>query len=83
MYQSQIATNTLHDSALPTVGVIYQVPKAAVFQRFAREAGERLADISGDARYCDKTVVDGLAQFLKIVCELTVKRLNGVSTAKT
>ena len=76
MYQSQIATNTLHDSALPTVGVIYQVPKAELFQRFARQVGEQLAKRHGDDQYCDQGVVDGLANFLKIVCELLVKQLN-------
>lgn len=59
--------------------VSYLVPKAAVFQRFAQQVGEQMAERCGDPRYADKAVVDGLANFLKVVCELTVKRLNKLS----
>ncbi|MBK8139467.1 MAG: hypothetical protein IPK52_27250 [Chloroflexi bacterium] len=49
-----------------------------MFQRFARQVGEQLAKRHDDDQYCDQgVIVDGLANFLKIVCELTVKRLNG------
>ena len=59
--------------------VSYLVPKAAVFQRFAQQVGEQMAEACGDPVYSERAVVDGLANFLKVVCELTVKRLNRLS----
>lgn len=69
------------DAAIANPTMDYYMPKVEAFQRFAREAGEQLTGTSGDAHYSDRTVVDGLANFLKVVCELTVKRLNSRSKA--
>ena len=69
------------DTPVPNLNIHYHMPKAAVFQQFAREAGEQLTIMSGDAGYSDQVVVDGLANFLKIVCELTLNRLNKLSEA--
>lgn len=57
----------------------YHVPKPDVFQRFAQQVGDQMAELYADPRYAEQAAVDGLANFLKVVCELTVKRLNSVS----
>lgn len=59
----------------------YYMPKAAVFQQFAQQVGEQMSEAYSDSRYADQVVVDGLANFLKVVGELTVKRLNKLSEA--
>ena len=52
-----------------------------MFQLFAQQIGEQMAEICSDPKYMEQAVVDGLANFLKVVCELTVKRLNRLSKA--
>lgn len=68
-----------HEAAASSPQISYLAPKAAVFQRFAQQIGEQMANACGDPRYAEQAVVDGLANFLTVVCELTVKRLNSVS----
>jgi hypothetical protein len=72
-----------HEAAASCSQISYMVPKAAVFQQFAQQVGEQMSEAFSDSRYADQAVVDGLANFLKIVCELTVKRLNSVSVTET
>lgn len=67
------------EAAASCLQISYLVSKAAVFQRFAQQIGEQMAEACSDPRYAEQAVVDGLANFLKVVCELTVKWLNHVS----
>lgn len=70
-----------HEAAASCPQISYVVPKVAVFQRFAQQIGEQMAETCSDPRYAEQGVVDGLANFLKVVGELTVKRLNKLSEA--
>jgi hypothetical protein len=72
-------TTEQHEAVASGPQISYLVPKTAVFQRFAQQVGEQMAETFGDPRYAEQAVVDGLANFLTVVCELTVKRLNSVS----
>ena len=56
--------------------VIYQPLQRKLLRGFAHEVGVRLADQQNDVRYADQDVVDGLADFLRILTDLLVKQLN-------
>ena len=73
-------TTEQQEAIVSSPQVSYLVPKAAVFQRFAQQIGEQMAEACSDPRYAEQAVADGLANFLKVVGELTVKRLNNVSS---
>lgn len=70
---------TSSDAPTSNAKIKFHLPKAAVFQRFAQQTGEKMAETYGDPRYVEQAVIDGLANFLKVVCELTVKRLKSAS----
>ena len=59
--------------------IIYQPLKSDALRRFAHEVGALLAQQQNDEKYVDPTVIDGLADFLIIVNDLLVKRLNAQS----
>ena len=56
--------------------IVYHSPKNETLQRFAKEVSAKLAQQQNDQRYADQEVIDGLADFLKVVSELLVKHLN-------
>ncbi len=59
--------------------VIYQPLKSDALRRFAHDVGALLAQKQNDEKYADPAVVDGLADFLMIINDLLVKRLNAQS----
>ncbi|MBK9123480.1 MAG: hypothetical protein IPM16_10240 [Chloroflexi bacterium] len=66
-----------HETNLTSVQIVYCVPEAEVFQRFAQQIGEQMSELSGEGGYSEQSVVDGLAHFLQVVSELLVRQLNG------
>lgn len=56
--------------------IIYQPLKGDSVRRFADDVGTKLAAQLDDARYADQEVVDGFANFLKIVSDMLVVHLN-------
>lgn len=72
-------TTEQREAAASSPQISYLVPKVAVFQRFVQQVGEYMAETSGDPRYAEQAVVEGLANFLKVVGELMVKHLNSVT----
>lgn len=59
--------------------IVYQACKPDALRRFAGEVGALLAQPQDDPRYADPVVLDGLGDFLIILNELLVKRLNAPS----
>lgn len=59
-----------------TKQIIYQPLKGDSVRRFAGDVGTKLAAQLNDARYADQEVVDGFANFLKIVSDMLVVHLN-------
>lgn len=59
-----------------TQKIVYQPLKSETLRHFAREVGTKLAEQQNDGRYADPEIIDGLADFLKIVSDMLIAKLN-------